>query len=72
METRFIYRFGSLLLKIVAMNNFRRGSRAWRKGEYDQAAKYFDLANKVKADATDANYWFFKAREKVGERKLSS
>jgi len=72
MERSLIYRFGSFLLKIAASVNFQRGARAWRKGKYDEAAKYFDAANKIKADSTDATYWFFKAREKASEHNLSS
>lgn len=66
MERRLIYRFGSLLLNAAARINFQRGARAWGKGEYETAVKFFDLAIQIKADSTDASYWFFKAREKVG------
>lgn len=72
MERKLNYRFGSMLLKTAANVNFQRGARAWRKGKYDEAAKYFDLAMKIKVDSTDASYWFFKAREKASEHKSSS
>jgi len=68
MERKFIYRLGGVLLRTAASVNFQRGVRAWRKGNYDQAAKYFDLAIKIKADATDASYWFVKAREQANCR----
>jgi hypothetical protein len=65
MERGGIYRLGARLLRLAAAINYSRGARAWQKKNFDQAAHYFDMAIQVEPTHREANYWFWKAREKV-------
>jgi hypothetical protein len=73
MERAGIYHLGGRLLRLAAAMNYYRGARAWNKKNFDQAAHYFDMAIQVDPTHDDANYWFWKAREKTkgigGERQ---
>jgi hypothetical protein len=65
MQRRWWYRVSSVLLKIAAALNFHKGASAWKKGNYAQAADYFDMAIQVDPSHRDANYWFSEARRKA-------
>ena len=65
MERGGIYHLGAKLLRLAAAINYYRGARAWHKKNFDQAAHYFDMAIQVDPTHDDANYWFWKAREKA-------
>ena len=60
-----IYILGARLLRLAAAMNYYRGTREWKKKNFDQAAHYFDMTIQVEPTHDDANYWFWKAREKA-------
>ena len=60
-----IYHLGAKLLRFAAAINYYCGAREWHKKNFDQAAHYFDMAIQVDPTDDDANYWFWKAREKA-------
>jgi hypothetical protein len=60
-----IYVIGARLLRVAAAMNYYRGARAWNQKNFAQAAHYFDLAIQVEPTHEEANYWFWKAREKA-------
>ncbi|HSE23425.1 MAG TPA: hypothetical protein VLB68_17280 [Pyrinomonadaceae bacterium] len=64
MKRRFFYRLGSFLTLIAAARIWQKGVRAWDRKEYGEAAKYFDMAMKVKLDYPDGAYWYQQARDK--------
>jgi len=63
MKRRWVYRIGAKLLKVAAAINYYRGARAWNKRRFDQAARYFEMTIQVEPAHSDANYWFWRARE---------
>lgn len=65
MQSEGIYVVGARLLKVAAAMNYYRGARAWNKKNFAQAAHYFDMAIQVEPTHDEANYWFWKAREKA-------
>lgn len=65
MERRWVYMLGAKLLKVAAAINYHRGARAWNNRRFHQAARYFDMTIQVEPAHSDANYWFWRAREKA-------
>ena len=60
-----VYQVGAKLLRLAALINYQRGARAWNKGRFAQAAKFFEMTIKLKPSHDDANYWFWRAREEA-------
>jgi len=65
MQRGWIYQLGSRLLKVAAAINYQRGARAWNRGSFERAARYFDMAIQVEPTHDNANYWFWRARERA-------
>ncbi|HEV8371448.1 MAG TPA: hypothetical protein VGQ39_26125 [Pyrinomonadaceae bacterium] len=65
MQQKRLHKLGNILLKVAADINYWKGTRAWGKENYADAAKYFDRAMQVKADHAEASYWFRRARERT-------
>lgn len=66
MKSRWYYRLADYIIKDLASSQYIKGMFAWRKGDYEKAARCWSGSFHLNPNRNDAIYWYKRAKELSG------